>query len=178
MLVDLNTIADDEVPDDPDAPELKLVLMALKIVFRKDAGTKINEILEELGSVDPVLQETVRMVWYYFFASAEHMERDFNILYDTIKKIVEVETMPTMLEKWTADAVAKGEAIGEAKGKAEGKAEAGRRMVLTALQTKFTRVPKDIEKMVLTMSDPIALESLLEQAIQCDTMDEFAEGLR
>jgi hypothetical protein len=162
MLVDLNTIADDEVPDDPDAPELKLVLMALKIVFRKDAGTKINEILEELGSVDPVLQETVRMVWYYFFASAEHMDRDFNVLYDTIKKIVEVETMPTMLEKWTV------------KAKAEGKAES----VLTALRTKFKRVPKDIEEVVLSMTDPIALESLLVQAIQSDTMDEFAEGLR
>jgi hypothetical protein len=51
-------------------------------------------------------------------------------------------------------------------------------MVLTALQTKFKRVPKDIKETILSMSDPIALESLLAQAIQSDTMDEFAEGLR
>jgi hypothetical protein len=51
-------------------------------------------------------------------------------------------------------------------------------MVLTALRTKFKRVPKDIEKGVLGMSDPIALESLLEQAIQSDTLDEVSEVFR
>ena len=96
ILVDLNTIADDNIPDDPDAPELKLVLMALKLIFRKDASTKIMAILEELESADSMLQDTVRMVWYYFVASAKHMEHDYNVLYDTIKNIVEVETMPTM----------------------------------------------------------------------------------
>jgi hypothetical protein len=34
-----------------------------------------------------------------------------------------------------------------------------------------------VEKAILAMSDPIALESLLAQAIQSDTMDEFAEAL-
>jgi hypothetical protein len=68
--------------------------------------------------------------------------------------------------------------IGEARGKTAGKTEASRNLVLKALRTKFKRVPKDVEKAVLSMSDPIALESLLSQAIQSDTMDEFAEGLR
>ena len=63
-------------------------------------------------------------------------------------------------------------------GKAEGKAEAGRNMVLKALRTKFKKVPKDIERGVLDMSDPIALESLPEQAIQSDTLDEFVEVLQ
>jgi hypothetical protein len=70
------------------------------------------------------------------------------------------------------------EAIGEARGEARGEAKRGRSMVLTALQAKFKRVPKDIKETILSMSDPIALESLLAQAIQCDTMEEFAEGLR
>ena len=170
ILVDMNTIADDNVPDDPDAPELKLVLMALKIVFRKDAGTKITTILEELESADPVLQETVRMVWYYFAASAKHMEHDYNILYDTIKNIVEVETMPTMLEKWTAEAIAKG----EAKWKAEGKAEA----VLTVLRTRFRKIPKEIEQAIRQIIDPIALDSWTAQATTCQSLDEFAEALK
>jgi hypothetical protein len=66
----------------------------------------------------------------------------------------------------------------EAIGEARGEANRGRSMVLTALRTKFKRVPKDIEKTILSMSDPIALESLLAQAIQSETMDEFAESLR
>ena len=79
--------------------------------------------------------------------------------------IVEVETMPTMLEKWTADAVAKT------------RAETGQSMVLKALRTKFKNVPKEIEEMVLSMSDEIALESLLENAIHSDTLDEFTSVL-
>ena len=66
-----------------------------------------------------------------------------------------------------------GEARGIAKGVTKGKAE----MVLNALRTRFGKVPKDIEKVILAMSDSIALESLHAQAIQSDTLDEFAEGL-
>ena len=62
----------------------------------------------------------------------------------------------------------------EAIGEARGEAKAGRNMVLTALRKKFTKVPKGIEKAVLAMSDPIALESLLEHAIDSNTLDEFA----
>ena len=170
ILVDLNTIADDDVPDDPDAPELKLVLMALKIVFRKDAGTKITEILEELESADPVLQDTVRMVWYYFAASAKHMEHDYSILYDTIKNIVEVETMPTMLEKWTAERKAEWQAEGETRGKIE--------TVLNVLRARFKRVPKEVEQIMRQMTDPIALDSWAAQAATCDTLDEFADALK
>ena len=171
ILVDLNTLNDDEVPNDPDAPELKLVLMALKLVFRKDAGTKITEILEEskIISDDPVFQDTVRMVWYYFVASARHMEHDYEILYDTIKTLVEVESMPTMLY----------EALerGRAEGKAEGKAEAGRNAVLTVLRARFKKVPTEVEMAICSMTDSIALESWAATAATCATMDEFADML-
>jgi hypothetical protein len=101
VLFDLSAISDDDVPEDPEVPELKLVLMALKIVFRKDANTTITAIIEELkaASADPLLQDAVRMVWYYFTTSAKHMEHDYNILYETINKIVEVEPMSTDVRK-------------------------------------------------------------------------------
>ena len=70
------------------------------------------------------------------------------------------------------------EEIGEARGIAKGKVEAGRNMVLKALRAKFKKVPKVVEKAVLAMSDPIALESLLEHVFHCDTLDEFATALR
>ncbi len=59
-----------------------------------------------------------------------------------------------------------------------GETKAGRNMVLTALRTKFGEVPKEVEKSVLGMSDPVALESLLAQVIQCDTLNEFADLLK
>ena len=61
------------------------------------------------------------------------------------------------------------EAIGEARGEAK--------MVVNALRTRFGKVPKGIEKAIFEMSDSIALESLHVQAIQSDTLEEFAEGL-
>ena len=164
ILVDLNTIADDDVPNDPDAPELKLVLMALKLIFRKDAETKLTAILEESESIsdDPIFKDVVRMVWHYFVASAKYMEHDYSVLYDTIKKIVEVEDMPTMYERGIADAVAKAKA----------------EMVLKALRKKFSNVPSEVEEAILSMSDTTALESLLEHAIQSDTLEEFADALK
>ena len=161
ILVDLNAINDEDIPDDPDAPELKLVLMALKLIFREDIAEKIKDIIEGLGSVDPVLQEVLRMTWYYATASGRHMEHDYEILYNSIKQIVEVESMPTMLEKWTADAVAKT------------KAEA----VFVILRARFNQVPEDIENMVRQISDSIALDSWAAQAATCQSLDEFAEML-
>ena len=160
VLFDLNAISDDDVPHDPEVPEMRLVLTALKVVFRKDVSTKITEILEELKSLtdDPVIRDFVRAVWCYLVSSAKYMERDYEILREAINKVVEVETMPTMLEKWTADAVVRGRA----------------EMVLTALRKKFRQVPKEVEASVLARTDPIALESLLEHVFDSDTLDEFA----
>ena len=160
VLFDLSAIADNDVPHDPEVPELKLVLTALKVVFRKDVTTKITEILEELKPLtdDPVIQDIIRTVWHYLAWSATYMERDYEILYETIKKVVRVETMPGMLER----------------ARVEGEVKTGRNMVLTALRTKFKKIPKEIEESVLEKSDPIALESLLEHAIDCNTLDEFA----
>jgi len=93
------------------------------------------------------------------------MERDYEILRETINKIVEVESMPTMLEKWTAER------------KSVWKAEARQGMVLTALRKKFEQIPPEIEESVLGMSDEIALKSLLEHVFDSETLDEFAEGL-
>jgi hypothetical protein len=76
-------------------------------------------------------------------------------------------------EKYDAG-VADGEARGEARGEDKGKAES----VLTVLRNRFKRIPKNVEKAVTSMSDSIALESLLEHAVHSDTMEEFAETLR
>jgi len=159
VLFDLSALEDDDVPEDPEVPELKLVLTALKVVFRKDVSAKITEILEELKPIsdDPIIQDIIRTVWHYLVNSATYMEQDYNILYETINSIVEVESMPTMLEK------------AEVKGKAE--------MVLKALRKKFENVPPEIEEAVLARTDAVALESLLEHVFDSKTLDEFATML-
>jgi len=171
VLFDLSAISDSEVPEDPEVPELKLVLTALKIVFRKDAHTTITAIIEELesASVDPLLRDAVRMIWHYLVYNATCMEQDYEILYKTIIKIVEVETMPTMFERWTAERKSEWESTAVIKTKAE--------MVLNAIRRKFKQVPKEIEDTVLAMTDPIALESMHGHVIDSNTLDEFTSML-
>ncbi|MCL2710658.1 MAG: hypothetical protein FWE95_07240 [Planctomycetaceae bacterium] len=50
-------------------------------------------------------------------------------------------------------------------------------MVLKVLRRKFKQIPKEIEETVLGMSDPIALESLMEHAIDSESLEEFATAL-
>ena len=169
LLFDLNTIADEAIPEDPEVPEMKLALAALKMVFRKDVATKITEILEELKPItdDPVVKDFVRAVWCYLVCSAKYMER-YEELQEVISRVMEVESMPTMFEKWTAERRVEW----EAKAKAEGKAET----VLAVLRTKFAKIPNEVENAISQMTDPIALDSWAVQAAICQSMDEFVEA--
>ena len=63
-------------------------------------------------------------------------------------------------------------------GRAEGEVKAGKNMVLKLLRAKFRRVPTGVEKAILSMTDPTALESLAARILECGSMDEFAEELK
>ena len=168
ILIDLNTIPDEDVPNDPDVPELKVVMMVLKLVFRKDVGTKIKTILEELKpySDDPEMRRLIRLVWLYLVSSAKHLERNYEVLFETIRNVVEDETMSTMLEKWASEREARGEAKGEAKA------------ILNVLLARFKKVTKEIENGVQGMTDSTALDSLVVHAATCKSLEEFAKALK
>ena len=94
---------------------------------------------------------------------------------DAVKKIIGEKDMSTFLEQYRAEGKAEGEAIGVAKGEAIGVAK-GR--VLAILEVRFNKVPKGIKDTVQSMTDAIALESLVEQAKACQSIEEFAESLK
>ena len=50
--------------------------------------------------------------------------------------------------------------------------------ILAILEVRFNKVPKGIEKAVRSMTDAIALESLVEHAKTCQSLEEFAESLK
>ena len=70
------------------------------------------------------------------------------------------------------------EAIGEARGRDKEKIETGRNLLLAILRKKFNRIPKEVERSIQKMNDPISLESWAVQAATCQSMDEFVEMLR
>ena len=81
--------------------------------------------------------------------------------------------MPTMVEVWKAEGRAEGRAIG----RAEEKTETAREMIMEFVRGKFGKVPKNIERAVNQMNDPIALKSLLARTANCKTLEEFAAEL-
>jgi len=169
ILFDLSTIADDDpILDDPEVPELRVVLLVLKTIFRSEVPLTLEDVLRELKpySDDPETRRLIRATWVYLTSNAEYMQKNIKALLGTFEEITGEEMMPTMVEIWKAE----GEARGEIKGKAES--------VLKVIRTKFKKIPKEVERAVLGMSDSIALESLLEHAIHSNTLDEFAEWLR
>ena len=83
--------------------------------------------------------------------------------------------MSTLVEMWKAEGKTEGKAEGKAEGIAEGEA---RGRLLNTLEVRFNEVPQEIEGTIRSMTDRIALESLVEHAKDCKSLDEFAEALR
>ncbi|MCL2306426.1 MAG: hypothetical protein FWC43_13875 [Planctomycetaceae bacterium] len=77
-------------------------------------------------------------------------------------------------EKYGAPWIAEGEARGEAKGEVK----KGREMLLKILRKRFNKVPKDVESIICKMSDPVALDSWAEHALDCQSMTDFAQAIR
>jgi len=60
----------------------------------------------------------------------------------------------------------------------EGQVDYGREVLLKILRKKFNKVPRDVEKTIRKMNDPVALDSYAEHALDCQTMTEFAQAVR
>ena len=164
ILFDLCSIDDDDpILNDPEVPELKVVFMVLKTVFRTDVALKVGDVIQALKphSDDPATRRIILATWIYLVNNAEHLRRNMDVLQDTFKEIIGEKDMPTMVEIWKAE------------GKAEGKAET----VLTVLRAKFQDVPQEVESALCQMRDPIALDSWAAQAATSLSMEEFAEAL-
>ena len=165
ILVDLSTIDDDDpIMNDPKVPELRVVLMTLKVIFRKDVAVKIKEVLEEMKpySDDPAMRRIIRATWVYLANNAKHLKRSFSTLLDTFEDVVGEKVMSTLVEMWKAE--------GKAEGVAKGQLQA-------TLKQRFKEVPQEIKDAIWSMTDLVALQSLVAHAETCQSLDEFAEAL-
>jgi len=79
-----------------------------------------------------------------------------------------------MIETVRNEFVLQGYEIGKAQGELKAKVEA----ILTVLRINFGRIPSAISEELNRRTDPIALESLLELAAQCDSLGEFSDALK
>ena len=97
-------------------------------------------------------------------------EATWNKALHPIFKGKERTMIKTMFEKKIDEGIAIGEMKSEAKWKAD--------TLLKILRGKFDRVPKETEKAINKMTDPVALDSWAIHAATCQSMEEFAKALK
>ena len=118
-------------------------------------------------SDDPGMRRVIRMTWVYLANNARHLKRGFDTLLGTFEEVIGEKIMSTLVEMWKAEGKAEGNTEGVAKGK-----------VLAILEVRFNEVPQEVEDTIRSMTDPIALASLMEHAKECKSLDDFAEALK
>ena len=112
------------------------------------ASTKVREVLERLKpySETPKYRRLIRFLWWYFVNNARKESRQgVKAVTESVKKMIGEQDMSMVLDMLKAEGAAEGEARGR---------------VFAVLETRFSKVPHDVEKTVRAMTDLIALESL------------------
>ena len=108
---------------------------------------------------------------HYCTWSAHATSEQINKAITTVFKGQEGINMAEAVQK---SIIQEGIEIGEARGELKGSI----RNILALLRTKFNPIPYEIIDELNKRTDATALESLVILAAQCNTLDEFAKGLK
>ncbi|MDR0391449.1 MAG: Rpn family recombination-promoting nuclease/putative transposase [Planctomycetaceae bacterium] len=190
ILVDLPVLNDDELGT---APLLRVILELLK---RATDGTLYDvrkQILEPLAKIrnDKKTRYWIQLILRYLdeVLAKNHKKLTKKIIKEVLEPVYNKRSNAmalTMLEKIEIRGIKKGIKKGEArgivkgraKGRVEGRAEGKQEMLLGALQTRFKRVPRRVKMTIRNTSDPIILQSLLQDVFTSQTVAEFAKVLK
>jgi hypothetical protein len=167
IRANLNNFSYDNLPGHP---ETRAVVETIK---RIHDGTMVEHFGDIIGNFrnmtwDDRIIEIVHSICFY---TASHEQIDSEYIQKTIQKTIpgkEGEDMANAMKRTLYDEISE-----------KGEAKFGREAVLDVLCKRFkiTNVPKGIEAAIQRMNDPIALKSLHSYALDCQTLDEFAEAL-
>ena len=171
-------------------PVLRLALGVLK-KMTEDAGLEFSEALLPLLEIDDeeqkvdLTKDVFPFIAKVFVAHGKWLDEP--TVCQALKPIFKEKTMIRTIfeEKYDigysegkADGYSNGKAEGYSNGKIEGKAEQGRNTLLKILRARFRKVPRDVESVIRSMVDPVALDSWAVHAATCQSMDEFAQSIR
>ena len=150
-------------------PVLRLAMGILKKMLEGDEDEWPEALLplREISDEEQRIELTKELLEFVANAFAAHNRRlDEAMLSRALKPIFKDKErfmIATIFEEREMKAAARGEAKGR---------------VLAILQTRFRKVPKDIEKAVRAMVDLTALKSLAVNAETCQSLEEFSETLK
>ena len=149
-------------------PVLRLTLGILKKMI-EDAGEEFSEAmmpLREISDEGQKIELTKELLGFVDKALKAHSrcldEKAVSEVLKTVFQDEEQEMIKSIFdEKYD---------IGVSDGKTE--------LLLKILQKRFSKVPKSVEKAIRKMTDPIALDSYAEHALDCQSMGEFSQLIR
>jgi hypothetical protein len=168
ILFDLSVIEVDNLPRDPKAPELHVVLLIMKIIFSKAPKTlksKFNEILDELKpySQMPKYCELIRKLWHYVVYNAEKLtETDAKEIETKIRETIGENNKPTLAQIFIN------------KGEIKSKVEA----IFDVLEDRFGEIPQATKNTVTKITDIVVLRRLSVLASNCKSLAEFKKALK
>ena len=174
LLIRLNRFDVDHLPGKPETQAV------VESMIRATDGTFVAGLESILGrftdlSLDDRINELIQDIIYYcdLVEVVTPDELDKAII-NTIKGEKGIKMVQTIKKGISQIAWEGGVAAGEVKGRVEGKVET----LLKILRTRFCRIPKDVEKTILSMTDPVALDSYAVHAATCQSMAEFSQAVR
>ena len=200
ILVDLSAMEDDQLPRDPNAPELHVVLLIMKTIFSKDKTTLRNNFRAILDELRPYSQnqkyyKLIRKLWCYVVYNTDDLtESDYKGIETEIRETIGDNTMPTLaqmfidrgmeqgivqgMEQGIVQGMEQGIVQGMEQGKVEGKVEGKAESILLILTKRFSSVPKSLKKQILAVADLKRLDQLADFAFDCKSLAEFTKALK
>jgi len=149
-------------------PVLRLTLGILKKMI-EDAGEEFSEAmmpLREISDEGQKIELTKELLGFVDKALKAHSQRlDSEMVSKALKPIFENEEN-TMIKSIFDEKFL------------EGEVSKGKSMLLKILRARFHKVPKDVEKLIRSMTDPVVLDSYAVHAATCQSMNEFAGAIR
>ena len=150
-------------------------------LLHKMAGGNIDELPEALKPLLEVTDTEERIelakeaaIPFAMKVFATHNRRLDEVQVDEVLKPIFKEKERAMIKTILEEKFDEGIAIGEAKSEVKWKVDT----LLKIIRGKFGKIPKETEKAISQMTDPIALDSWAVHAATCQSMKEFAEALK
>ena len=190
-LIDLNVISGEDLPKDN--PQLYSALAAPQTVFEKELSPAFQDSPRQLAAMwdDSGIQKFMEVVLTYIITNAREMDqKKSKAVLAEIKNKKGEPIMATIAESWKSDlkeelreevkeqvkAEVKEEVKEEVAGEwlAKGKVST----ILQIVGDRFSDVPSDITGAVQGISDIGRLDSLVHDALRCQSLDEFRRALQ
>jgi hypothetical protein len=193
ILFDLSLLPKNELPHDPDVPELYVSLRIMQIIMSKNLDHILCEedLWNELKphSSKQKYRRFARLFMLYVFDSnrylTENGEQQFN---QQIQKIFKGEKMmlSPLAERYAAIGVEKGRREGRREGRIEGKREGKREGriegkaedIVSILDVKFGKISETLREPLYAVTDNNRLQHLVRFAVKCESFEEFYKELK